>query len=100
MTFEMIDERQLKAMEEIGRMRSQAIGWSFAITLGIVFGIAVLTVFRITLGLTAGIALGGIVSKLYVDARKDGIVGEACAKFGIDRADLDAEKYIIDQGPK
>ena len=100
MTFEMIDERQLKAMEEIGRMRSQAIGWSFAITLAIVFGIAVLTGFRITLGLASGIALGGIVSKLYVDARKDGIVSEACAKFGIDRAVLDAEKYIIDQGPK
>lgn len=100
MTFEMIDERHLKAMEEIGKRRTQAIGWSFALTLGIVFGVAIVTGFYVTFGLVTGIALGGVVSRIYADSRKQAIIRDVCAEYRLDPAELDAAKYILDQAPK
>ncbi len=96
-TFQSIDERHLEAMAEIGRLRSRAIGTSFAVTLGAALAIAIVTGFQILFGLISGIALGGLVSSLYVNAMKNQIIQDACAKAGITPKELEAEKYIIDQ---
>lgn len=100
MTFDMIDERHLRAMEEIGKRRTHALVWSFVLAHSIVFGVAVATGFRVTLGLIAGIGIGGVVSRFYADSRKHAIVRDVCLEHRLDPAELDADKYLLDQGPK
>jgi hypothetical protein len=90
-------QRELQAMEEVGRLRSRALGIAFGVSwIGVT---VVLMVLRVTGLIWCGIigaAIGGAIAKSYVAGETANIIERVRKKYDLPKEALARDKYIID----
>jgi hypothetical protein len=88
-------QRELQAMEEVGRQRSQTFGLVFVVC-WIASVVLSLKFLGLILGGILGGAVAGAIAKSYVSSKTDGWIAAACQKYGVAPEALDRKKYIIE----
>jgi hypothetical protein len=88
-------QRELQAMEEVGRQRSQTLGLVFFVCW--IGGVVVSFKFLgLIWGAGIGAAVAGAIAKSYVSSKTDEWIAAACKKYGVAPEALDRKKYIIE----
>jgi hypothetical protein len=89
-------QKELKAMEEVGRLRVRAGGQAFGLGWVAATGGLVLLGMGLFPAIFLGAAIGGAIAKAYVAGQTDVIIAAVCKKYDLPAEALSREKYIVD----
>jgi hypothetical protein len=86
---------EMKAMQEIGRLRTKVGTWSFVIAWPALTALMFFVGLGLIWAFLLAAVLAGAASKAFVSSQTNAIIEEACRRVGVSRVALGAERYIL-----